>query len=96
MTAAELLTTMRATLAEERDAIRRLDLDGIQKAIGVKERLLAELRAVPVDERAAMGKALAELRGELQRNLILLIHARTCLRTAIETCSVRGRLEAEA
>lgn len=74
-TKTHLLDTLRAILLEERDAIRRLDADAMDRASNAKEAILAELHAIPFDERAPFIEALAELQPELRHNLILFVHA---------------------
>lgn len=98
MTAEELLRTMRAALAEEREGIRRLDADAVARATAAKESVLAQLQNAKPEDRAALHGALAELKVELRRNLILLAHARDFLREAVELCSRPGgrvRLQAK-
>jgi hypothetical protein len=98
MTADELLRTMRAALSEERDAIRRLDADGVARATAAKERVLKDLQsALPTDKDPLMS-ALRELKVELRQNLVLLAHARDAIREAIELCAppkARPRLSAK-
>jgi hypothetical protein len=80
----ELLRTMRAALAEERDALRRLDVEGVTRATAAKERVLARMLETPPAERPPLIAALAELKNELRQNLVLLAHARDSVRDAIE------------
>ena len=93
MTAEELLTTMRAALASERDAIRRLDVEAVNEAAATKEKILGALSDAPAPERPALVEALAELKVELRRNLVLLAHARDYLREAVELFG-KSRLDA--
>ena len=93
MTAEELLTTMRAALASERDAIRRLDVEAVNEAAATKEKILGALSDAPASERPALVEALAELKVELRRNLVLLAHARDYLREAVELFG-KSRLDA--
>jgi hypothetical protein len=97
MTAEELLHSMRSALEDERAAIRRLDAEGVNQATARKEQILERVRDAPASERPAMIEVLKELKSELRRNLVLLAHARDCLRQAIEYCGPtgRGRLEAK-
>ncbi len=97
MTADELLQSMRSALEDERAAIRRLDAQAVTQASVRKERILERVRDAPASERPQMIAALKELKTELRRNLVLLAHARDCLRQAIEYCGPtgRGRLEAK-
>ncbi|MBX3196720.1 MAG: hypothetical protein KF850_24380 [Labilithrix sp.] len=97
MTADELLSTMRAALEAEREAIRRLDGAAVTEAAAAKEKILLGVHGAPASERPALVAALKELKIELRRNLLLLAHARDYVREAIELChpSGRGRLEAK-
>lgn len=94
MKAEQLVTSMRATLAAEREAIRRLDVQGVNAAAAAKEKLLGALKDAPTSERAALVAALGELKTELRRNLVLLAHARDYLRETVELFG-KGRLDAE-
>ena len=97
MTAEEMIKTMQTILRDERDAIRRLDAAAVGRATSAKETLLKDFRATPEGDRADLAAALREIKPDLQRNLILLTHARDCLRDVIDTCHTtrRGRLDAK-
>lgn len=75
MTKGLLLETLRAVLVEERDAIRRLDSDGMERASDAKEAILGQLHDVPHADRGPLIEALAELQPELRHNMILFTHA---------------------
>ena len=94
MTAEELLTTMRAALASERDAIRRLDVEAVNEAARAKQKILGALSDAPASERATLVAALRTLEVELRRNLVLLAHARDYLREAVELFG-KSRLDAK-
>ena len=94
MTAEELLTTMRAALASERDAIRRLDVEAVNEAARAKQKILGALSDAPASERATLVAALRTLDVELRRNLFLLSHARDYLREAVELFG-KSRLDAK-
>jgi hypothetical protein len=82
MTSDELVSAMRSALAAERDAIRRLDSAAVDEASHLKEKLLeAVLRTGPAD-RLPLLEGLLLVRDELKRNLVLLAHARDCMRDA--------------
>jgi hypothetical protein len=87
ITADELLETMRAALADERQAIQTLDIHGIERASDAKDVILRRLRQVPACERGALLGALDRLQPELRENLILLTHARAYL---VEAQDVTG------
>jgi len=95
MTVDELARAMRAALADEREAIRRLDTDALAKATATKESLLLVVQEAPAPERPAFAQALAELKGDLRRNLVLLAHARDYLRDAIDILGAKPRLHAK-
>jgi hypothetical protein len=98
MKAEDFLAQMKATLADERTALRKLDVKAVTAAGYKKELLLQAVRHAPESERKALAAALMELRGELRRNLVLLAHARDYLRDAIALCETkkpaRPRLQA--
>lgn len=78
-------------LLDERDALRRLDTQGIETA-AARKLLLVEAIADPANRAAASDddKALlVRIRELAAANQILLVHARTCIRGAIE--AVTGR-----
>ena len=94
MNAEQLVTDMRAALAAERDAIRRLDVQAVNEAAATKEKLLGTLKDAPASDRAALVAALGELKMDLRRNLVLLAHARDYLRETVELFG-KGRLDAK-
>lgn len=80
MTPEEALETMRTVLAEERDAILRLDAAGVARASDAKERVLRRLHELCADERRPLYAVLDQLAPVLRNNLILLAHARAYIR----------------
>jgi hypothetical protein len=80
---------LRAVLEAERDAIRRLDSERIMEASRSKEALVAIVAGAAEPERTPLLHALAELRVDLKRNLVLLAHARDFVRDAVELARVR-------
>ena len=89
MSPAELLRELRAVLEAERGAIRRLDHDGIVAATRSKEALVTIVAGAAEPERTPLLRALAEVRGDLKRNLVLLAHARDFVRDAVDRTRVR-------
>jgi hypothetical protein len=82
----ETLTELEGTLEEERLALRTLQRPAIDEAAARKvalEQRLRELAASKVSLGASERKMLERVRRAAQRNMILLIHARTCLRGAL-------------
>lgn len=99
MSPAEFLVAMKSVLADERLAIRKLDVKGVTAAGQRKEELLKSMMNAPEGEKKALAAALMELKVELRRNLVLLAHARDYLRDAITLCTqtkqaARPRLQA--
>ena len=82
MTKNLLLGTLRTILVEERDAIRRLDSAGMDRASDAKEAVLAELHATPFEDRGPLIEALAELQPELSHNLTLFVQAAVAIAEA--------------
>lgn len=78
-----LLDALRTVLVAERDAIRHLDSAAVVAASQTKEALLAIVANAGEAERRPMLQALAQVREELKRNLVLLAHARDFVRDAI-------------
>jgi hypothetical protein len=90
MTPEELCSSLRDLLVEERVAIRALDSAEVERASHAKEALLAELVAKEPSERAAYLEKIEPLRDELKRNLILLAHARDCMREVVTNVQTKG------
>lgn len=90
MNAEELLTQMRAVLATERDAIRRLDSATVAESAKKKEALLAAVSGATDADKPALVQALAAVREDLKRNLVLLAHARDCVKEAITIATPRA------
>lgn len=90
MTPEELSSSLRDLLVEERVAIRALDSAEVERTSHAKEALLAELVAKEPSERAAYLEKIEPLRDELKRNLILLAHARDCMREVVTNVQTKG------
>lgn len=86
----DLLRELRSVLETERDAIRRLDSARITEASRRKEALVAIVAGAVEPERTPLLHALAEVRGDLKRNLVLLAHARDFVRDAVERTRARS------
>lgn len=82
MIANDTLRSLETLLEEERAAIRRLDASRVEEIAQKKEALVATLASLPVADRARVTEDLRSLRGTLQRNAILLAHARDLIRDA--------------
>ena len=65
MTAEELVTTMRAALASERQAIRRLDVDAVTEAAATKERILGAVSNAPASEADAYVSTIMDILARL-------------------------------
>jgi hypothetical protein len=90
----ETLTELEGTLEEERQALRTLRRVEIDQAASRKvalEQRLRELTASKVSLGATERKSLERVRSAAQRNMMLLIHARACVRGAL--AAVSGSLE---
>ncbi|NRA31923.1 MAG: hypothetical protein HRU17_01145 [Polyangiaceae bacterium] len=76
-----ILSEFNALLAQERDALRRLDLDRIEFATTRKLELDAQLKALCEREKptAADYSELQRMRAGALTNQLLLVHARSCL-----------------
>lgn len=99
MNAQEFLVEMKAVLADERDALRRLDAKAVMSAGARKEEIFKKLVDASESEKKGLAPALLEVKVELRRNLVLLAHARDYLRDAITLCTqnkqaARPRLQA--
>lgn len=87
----EAVRLLRSTLDAERAAIRTRSSEAILKTAEQKEALLDALkRHAAAGQGPAVRDALRELVPALRQNLVLLAHARDCLRDAIE--AVRGEV----
>ena len=99
MKADVFLSEMKTILADERNALRKLDVKAVTEAGIRKEVLLKAVMTAPEAERKNLAAALMEIKSELRRNLVLLAHARDYLRDAITLCTqnkqqARPRLQA--
>ncbi len=86
---AEDLRLLRSLIERERAVIRTRDSEAILHTAQQKEALLASLRRhADLGHGGAVRDGLRDLVPLLRQNLVLLAHARDCLRDAIE--AVRG------
>lgn len=84
-----VLSRLEALLTEERAAIVSLDAASVERCADEKEALLgALLQGPPLD--AGLRAQLAMLRQALQHNLVLLAHARDCVRDALGAMRAGG------
>lgn len=89
-TPAETVTTLLGILAEERDAIRRLDATAVTAASRKKESLAQVLTSMSTADLAPIAGDIMLLRAELRRNGVLLAHARACLKEVSEIAAARS------
>src|SRR5580698_4415344 len=90
----ETLSELEGTLEDERQALRTLQRAEIDQAAARKvalEQRLREFAASKASLGPAERKSLERVRGAAQRNMMLLIHARACVRGAL--AAVSGSLE---
>ena len=78
-----LTIELRAVLDTERNAIRRRDASAVLAAAESKEALLSMVMNSGDAEKPLLVQALAQVREELKRNLLLLAHARDLTRDTI-------------
>jgi hypothetical protein len=90
MNAEEFVAQMKKTLADERNAIRTLDVKGVTQAAAKKEALVKAVSNPAPEDRAALAAALKDLKLELRRNLILLAHVRDYIRDAVILVNVKN------
>lgn len=87
----EFVVQMKKTLADERTAIRTLNVKGVTEAALMKEALLKAVSTMPDEDKPALAVALKGLKIELRRNLILLAHTRDYLRDAAQVVAKNPR-----
>lgn len=80
-----------AALAAEREAIKKLDGAGVERAALAKEQFA---KAVVTIDVAAHRADLAIVASELRRNGVLLAHARSCLREVVNLAKSQTRVQA--
>lgn len=86
----ETLSELESTLEDERRALRTLQSGEIGQTAARKvalEKRLRELAGSKVSLGATERKSLERVRGAAQRNMMLLIHARACVRGALAAVS---------
>ncbi len=86
----DFVVQMKKTLADERNAIRKMDVKGVTHAATTTEALVKAVSNPAPEDKAALAAALKELKPELRRNLILLAHARDYLRDAVTLVNVKN------
>ncbi|MBX3186773.1 MAG: hypothetical protein KF819_07145 [Labilithrix sp.] len=88
-TAREIVDALFETLAEERAAVRALDVKGVARATARKEALAEALSGVDAASLSALAGDIAALRAELRRNAVLVAHARACVAEALDMVAPR-------
>jgi hypothetical protein len=85
----ETLSTLEEVLASEFKALKCLDAAGIENATSQKLLIDAKLRSFggQLPDRPEVRESIVRLRSAAQVNQALLIHARACLKGAIETAN---------
>lgn len=80
-----------AALAEEREAIKKLDGKGVERAAAAKERFAQVFPTIDLEAHRADVMVVA---AELRRNGVLLAHARSCLREVTNLARNQQRVQA--
>jgi flagellar biosynthesis/type III secretory pathway chaperone len=80
-----VLADLETLLAQEREALKRLDTDSIESITERKARLERELRELSeaCDLTGAEREVAGRIREAAQANQLLLVHARACVRNAL-------------
>jgi hypothetical protein len=85
----EIAGALHRVLSDEFTALKRLDAEGVERATACKEVLIEKLAALrsKLPDQPAVRSTLGRIQSASQANQALLIHARACLRGAIELAS---------
>jgi flagellar biosynthesis/type III secretory pathway chaperone len=82
----EVAGALHRVLADEFAALKRMDAEAVERAAACKEILIEKLAALrsKLPDHPAVRSTLGGIQAASQANQALLIHARACLRGAIE------------
>jgi hypothetical protein len=85
----EIAGALHRVLADEFEALKKLDAEAVERAATVKEALTEKLSALKskLPDQPSVRATIGRIQAASQANQALLIHARACLRGAIELAS---------
>jgi hypothetical protein len=85
----EIAGALHRVLSDEFAALKRLDAEGVERAAACKEVLTEQLAALrnKLPDQPGVRATIARIQTASQANQVLLVHARACLRGAIELAS---------
>ena len=85
----EIAGALHRVLSDEFAALKRLDAEAVERAAACKEILIEQLAALKsrLPNEPAVRETIVGIQAASQANQALLIHARACLRGAIELAS---------
>jgi hypothetical protein len=85
----EIAGALHRVLSDEFAALKRLDAEGVERAAACKEALVEKLGALrnKLPDEPGVRATIGRIQVASQANQALLIHARACLRGAIELAS---------
>jgi hypothetical protein len=85
----EIAGALHRVLSDEFAALKRMDAEGVERATGCKEALIEKLAALrsKLPDQPGVRATISRIQVASQANQALLIHARACLRGAIELAS---------
>jgi hypothetical protein len=85
----EIAGALHRVLSDEFAALKRLDAEGVERAAACKEVLTEQLAALrnKLPDQPGVRATIARIQTASQANQVLLVHARACVRGAIEVAS---------
>jgi hypothetical protein len=85
----EIAGALHRVLSDEFAALKKLDTEAVERAAALKETLIEKLASLKskLPDQPGVRKTIAQIQIASQANQALLIHARACLRGAIELAS---------
>ena len=85
----EVAGALHRVLADEFEALKKMDADAVERAAAIKEALIEKLSALKskLPDHPSVRATIGRIQVASQANQALLIHARACLRGAIEIAS---------